>query len=144
MEIKNLDKKILLTLKKNRIKKSSIHEPYFSKNEVINVKKLFKENSLGTFGKDLKNFQKEIKKFTKSKYVVLLNSGTSALHLALNTIGIKKNDEVLMPSLNYIASANATLYCGGIPHFIEISENTLGIDPDKLDIYLNMLVWECF
>ena len=60
MEINNLDKKILLTLKKNKIKKSSIHEPYFSKNEVINVKKLFKENSLGTFGKDLKNFQKEL------------------------------------------------------------------------------------
>ncbi len=139
MEINNLDKKILLTLKKNRIKKSSIHEPYFSKNEVINVKKLFKENSLGTFGKDLKNFQKELKDYTKSKYVVLLNSGTSALHLALKTIGIKKNDEVLMPSLNYIASANATLYCGGVPHFVEISENTLGIDPDKLEIYLKKI-----
>ncbi len=139
MEINNLDKKILLTLKKNKIKKSSIHEPYFSKNEVINVKKLFKENSLGTFGKDLKNFQKELKDYTKSKYVVLLNSGTSALHLALKTIGIKKNDEVLMPSLNYIASANATLYCGGVPHFVEISENTLGIDPDKLEIYLKKI-----
>lgn len=139
MSINSLDKKILLTLKKNKIKKSSIHEPYFLGNEIFNVKRLFKDNSLGTFGKDLKNFQNKLKDYTKSKYIVLVNNGTSALHLTLKTIGINKNDEVLMPSLNYIASANATLYCGGIPHFIEISEHTLGIDPDRLEIYLKKI-----
>ena len=50
--------------------------------------------------------------------------------------GVSKNDEVLIPSLNFIASTNATLYCGGIPHFIDIEETTLGVDIKKLDDYL--------
>ena len=137
MKSLDLDNKILLTLKKNKIKKSSIHEPFFSNIEIKNIKGLIKKNSLGSFGKDLENFKIKLSKYTNSKYVVVLNSGTSALHLALKTIGIKKNDEVLMPSLNYIASANTTLYCGAVPHFVEISGKTLGVDPNKLELYLS-------
>ena len=59
------------------------------------------------------------------------------MHLALVALNIKKNEEVLMPSLNYIASANATLYCGAIPHFVDVDEESLGIDPIKLKKYLN-------
>ena len=139
MKSLDLDNKILLTLKKNKIKKSSIHEPFFSNIEIKNIKGLIKKNSLGSFGKDLENFKIKLSKYTNSKYVVVLNSGTSALHLALKTIGIKKNDEVLMPSLNYIASANTTLYCGAVPHFVEISGKTLGVDPNKLELYLSKI-----
>ena len=58
------------------------------------------------------------------------------MHIALKLIDLKNNDEVLIPSLNFIASTNATLYCGGIPHFVEIEEKSLGVDIDKLDEYL--------
>ena len=139
MKSLDLDNKILLTLKKNKIKKSSIHEPFFSYIEINNIKRLIKKNSLGSFGKDLDNFKNKLSKYTNSKYVVVLNSGTSALHLALKTIGVRKNDEVLMPSLNYIASANTTLYCGAVPHFVEISGKTLGVDANKLEIYLKKI-----
>ena len=44
-----------------------------------------------------------------------------------------------MPSLNYIASANATLYCGAIPHFVDVDEKSLGIDPIKLKKYLDKI-----
>ena len=77
---------------------------------------------------------KKIKKLTKSKYVIATINGTSALHIALKLAGVSKNDEVLIPSLNFIASTNATLYCGGIPHFIDIEETTLGVDIKKLMI----------
>ena len=68
--------------------------------------------------------------------MIALNSGTSALHMAIIAIGIKKNDEVLVPSLNFIASTNALIYNNSIPHFIE-SNNQLGIDYLKLDNYLS-------
>ena len=135
----NLDNKILSIFKKNKIKKSSIHEPFFSNIEIKNIKRIIKKNSLGSFGNDQDNFRNKLRNYTNSKYVVVLNSGTSALHLALKTIGVKKNDEILMPSLNYIASANTTLYCGGVPHFVEISDKTLGVDPKKLEIYLKKI-----
>lgn len=135
----NLDNKILSILRKNKIKKSSIHEPFFSNIEIKNIKRIIKKNSLGSFGNDQDNFRNKLRNYTNSKYAVVLNSGTSALHLALKTIGVNKNDEILMPSLNYIASANTTLYCGGIPHFVEISDKTLGVDPKKLEIYLKKI-----
>ena len=62
-------------------------------------------------------------------------SGTSALHLAINILDIKKNEEVLLPSLTFVATGNAILYNNSIPHFIEIDNNLL-IDLKKLENYL--------
>ena len=103
MKSLDLDNKILLTLKKKiRLKKVQFMNLFFSNIEIKNIKGLIKKFTW-FFRKDLENFKIKLSKYTNSKYVVVLNSGTSALHLALKTIGIKKNDEVLMPSLNYIA-----------------------------------------
>ena len=66
-------------------------------------------------------------------------NGTCALQVALNACGVKKDEEVLIPNLNYIASSNATLYCDAIPHFVDIEEKTLGIDIDKLNDYLKKI-----
>ena len=89
---------------------------------------------LSTIGPYINLFEKKIKKLTKSKYVIATINGTSALHIALKLAGVSKNDEVLIPSLNFIASTNATLYCGGI-HFIDM-KNNLRVDIKKLDDYL--------
>ena len=56
--------------------------------------------------------------------------------LSLIALGLKKNQEVLLPTLNYIASANATRYLNAIPHFIDSEEKTLGVDAKKLELYL--------
>ena len=117
-------------------KANNLHEPTLSKLEEKYLKKCLKTNMLSTIGPYINLFEKKIKKLTKSKYVIATINGTSALHIALKLVGVSKNDEVLIPSLNFIASTNATLYCGGIPHFIDIEETTLGVDIKKLDDYL--------
>ena len=124
------------TKKKFKEKKLEIHSPKLLKEDYISLKKCLDTNYISTFGPYVKSFEKKIIKITKSKYVVAVNSGTSALHIALLTLGIKKGDEILMPSLNFVASANSTIYCGATHHFIDSEEITLGADPIKLDNYL--------
>ena len=58
------------------------------------------------------------------------------MQIAMIAAGIKGNDEILMPSFNYISNANAANNCGAIPHFIDCEESTLGICPKKLNEYL--------
>ena len=115
---------------------SSLHEPILSNREEVYLRNCIKTNMLSTVGPYINLFEKKLKKITKSKHVIATINGTSALHIALRLIGINRNDEVLIPSLNFIASTNATLYCGGIPHFVDVEENTLGIDVKKLEGYL--------
>jgi perosamine synthetase len=58
------------------------------------------------------------------------------LHIALKIVGVEENDEVLMPSLTFVATANAASYLGAIPHFVDVSYETLGMDPIKLNKHL--------
>ena len=117
-------------------KNLELHEPSFNKSETNIIKKCIESNEVSTAGKFTSDLEKIIKKKLKCKNVIATNSGTSALHLALLALDIKRDDEVLMPSLNYIASANACLYIGAIPHFIDVETKTLGVDVQKLDNYL--------
>tara|TARA_B100000989_G_scaffold179029_1_gene134469 strand:+ start:5168 stop:6325 length:1158 start_codon:yes stop_codon:yes gene_type:complete len=120
-------------------KRAELHEPNFNNLESKYLKKAIKRKFVSRKGNFVDGFLKKIKLLTKSNYVILTSSGTSALHLALLAINLKENEEVLMPSLNYIASANATLYCSAIPHFVDVDEESLGIDPRKLDNYLSKI-----
>ena len=61
------------------------------------------------------------------------------MHVSLLLAGVQQNDEVLVPGLTFVATANAVTYCGAIPHFIDAEEETLGIDPFKLDDYLSSI-----
>jgi perosamine synthetase len=135
-------KKKIIEAIKNTVRKSNLHEPFFIGKEIKYLKQCILNNSVSSskvFFK--KKFEDKIKKLTGARYIVLTNSGTSALHLSLIASGVSKNEEVLMPSLNYIASANTALYCNAIPHFIDINRLTLGVDCDRLESYLsNILV----
>ena len=117
-------------------KEVPLHEPDVGDKEIKLVKQALKLNQISTYGNYAGLFEKKLKKYTKSKYAVVVNSGTSALHLSMIAVGIKKDDEVLLPVLNFIASANACLYIGAVPHFIDINEDNLGVDCLKLDEYL--------
>ena len=86
--------------------------------------------------KVVKMFEEEVARYTGAKYAVAMVNGTSALHIALLMANVKPNDEVLVPALTFIATANAVTYCGAIPHFIDSEPTTFGIDPLKLLIYL--------
>jgi aminotransferase in exopolysaccharide biosynthesis len=83
-------------------------------------------------------FERDLECFTGAKHAVAVVNGTAALHVALIVAGVKASDEVLIPSLSFVATANAVMYCGGRPHFIDSEERTLGVDAVKLREYLQI------
>ena len=113
-----------------------LHKPYLDTKDQNTVKKTIKLGEVSTYGKTTKSFENEIRKYTKSKFVVAVNSGTSALQLSIIASGIKKNEEVLNPALNFIASSNAVIYNSSIPHYIDCDYD-LGINTTKLEKYLS-------
>jgi len=115
-----------------------LHEPSLPKREFRYINETLSNNNF-MLGPYIQKFENKIKKLTKSKYVVLTNTGSSALHLSLKLINVKKDDEILIPTLHYISSVNSTLYCGATPHFIDIDENSLGVDCIKLENYLKKI-----
>ena len=134
----NLSKRLISAIRKVAGKKKTLflHEPSLGIEEAKNLKECVKTNMVSSFGPFVEKFEKSISSFTKSKYAISTINGTSALHIALKVIGLREKEEVLIPALNYIASTNAILYCGGIPHFVDINKHDLGIDVEKLEEYL--------
>ena len=85
-----------------------------------------------TQGPKVGDFEKALCQYSAAKYAVCVSSGTAALHLACLAAGISKNDEVITSALTFVASANCVLYCGGRPLFSDVSEDTVNINPDKI------------
>ena len=139
MNLKKINKFIKVIEKITKNKSKSLHEPNFCGQEIKLLKNSIISKSVSTYGAETNQFEKKIKRVTKAKHVISVINGTSALQLALYTSGVDKNCEVLIPALNYIASANATIHVNGTPHFIDVEENSLGVDFKKLDIYLNKI-----
>jgi perosamine synthetase len=80
-------------------------------------------------GKHIAAFESSFAEFCGTRHAVATNNGTTALHLALVALGIGPGDEVIVPSLTYIASANAVTYCGAMPVLVDCDERTLNADP---------------
>ena len=120
-------------------KKHHLHEPLFFGNEIKYLKETITTNLVSSVGPFVKKFEDQIKKFTKSKYAISVVNGTEALHLSLVACGVENNDEVLVPSITFAGSANAIVYSGAIPHFVDSEFETLGIDPLKLEKYLEKI-----
>ena len=117
----------------------SLHEPYFCGNEWKYVKKTLDENYVSSIGSFVNKFEDQIKRFTKSKYAIPVVNGTEALHLSLVACGVNSNDEVLVPTITFVGTANAVTYSGATPHFVDSELETLGIDPIKLEKYLEKI-----
>ena len=120
-------------IKRKNFHKIGLHEPSIDYDDINSVTQCLKNKHISGVGPYLSRFEKHLSQIVNSKYIVCVSSGTAALHVACKLIGVEKNQEVFMPNLNYISGANAVLYCGGIPHLVDISEKTLGIDPLKLE-----------
>ena len=86
-------------------------------------------------GKFIKKFEDEIKNFTKAKHAISCINGTSALHLALRAIGASKDNEILMPSVSFIATANATIYNNSSPIFLDV-DKYLNLDCISLENFI--------
>jgi len=94
-------------------------------------------NWVSSSGKYIKIFEEQFSQFCGAKYGVTSTSGTTALHLALAAIGIKKGDEVIMPTFNIASTAFATLYCGAKPVFVDSEPDTWNIDSKKIEQKIN-------
>jgi perosamine synthetase len=114
----------------------SLHEPTFDGNEWIYLKECLDSTYVSTTGKYVDKLEADLANFTGAKYVVAVVNGTAALHIALKLAGVKDNDEVLVPALTFVATANAVTYCNAIPHFVDSEESTLGMSASKLREYL--------
>lgn len=90
-----------------------------------------------TTGPMVDAFERAIADFVGAKYAVALSSGTAALHAAMYAAGITKGAEVLVPPITFIATANAAVYQGGIPSFVDVEADTLLIDPQKVETKIN-------
>ena len=97
-------------------------------NEVLKVLK----SEMITQGPVVERFEKTICSYTSSNYSVLTNSATSALHISLLSLGCKKGDEVLVPSLTPVMCANAIIFTGATPIFVDVDEETFLMDPKDL------------
>jgi len=84
-------------------------------------------------GHEVENFEKEFGKYHDAKYVLGCSNGTVAIEIALRACGIEAGDEVIVPSVTFIASASAVLLVQGIPVFADILENTCQIDPADVE-----------
>ena len=114
----------------------ALHEPRFVGNENKYVKECIDTGWVSSVGKFVDRFEQDLAAYTGVKRAVAVVNGTAALHVCLMLSGVKAGDEVLVPALTFIATANAVTYCNAIPHFVDSSLETLGMDPDKLDAYL--------
>ena len=75
-----------------------------------------------TLGPQLEKFEKDFSKYANSKYAIAVSNCTAALHLSLMALGIKKNDEVIIPDLTFVADANAILACNAKPIIADINK----------------------
>lgn len=114
-----------------------LHEPLFCGNENKYVQECIDTGWVSSVGKFVDRFEADLAVYTGVKRAVAVVNGTSALHICLILSDVQPNDEVLVPALTFIATANAVTYCSAIPHFVDSSYETLGIDPITLETYLH-------
>ncbi len=116
--------------------KAGLHEPEIAGNEWAYVKDCLDTNWVSSVGAYVDRFEAMLAAFTGAGHAVATVNGTAALHVCLMLAGVKAGDEVIVPALTFVATANAVAYCGAVPHFVDSSETTLGLDPVKLEVRL--------
>lgn len=107
--------------------KIPIAKPYLDKEEAQNAYDTILTNWV-TQGPRVQEFEEKFAAYVGSKYAVALSNCTTALHLAMIVAGVKEGDEVICPSMSYIATANSIKYVGATPVFAEVNPGTYNID----------------
>ena len=108
-------------------------EPTLGGNEKKYVTECLDTNWISSNGRFLEEFEEKFSKFCDTKYGVCCSNGTTALHLAVASLGIGKGDEVIVPDFSMIAIANAVLYTGALPVFVDSEMKTWNVDTTKIE-----------
>lgn len=112
--------------------KIPVYQPSLSGNEKKYVGECIDSSWISSKGKFVSAFEKAFAGYTGVKYATTVSNGTVALHLALIALGIGPGDEIIVPTLTYIASVNAIAYTGAEPVFVDSLEETWQMDPEDV------------
>lgn len=113
-----------------------INVPQIDEREIQEVVKVLKSGLLTIHsgnGPMVKRFEAEFASFVNAEHAIAVNSGTAALHMALSTAGVASDDEVIMPSFTFTATAEATALAGAKPVFVDIAPHTCNVDPQRIE-----------
>ncbi len=113
-----------------------LHEPTFAGKEREYLRECIDTGWVSSLGSFVTRFERELEALTGAAHAVAVVNGTAALHLCVKLAGVAAGDEVLLPSLTFVATANAVSYCNAVPHFVDCDAATLGVDAAKLAHYL--------
>ena len=108
------------------------HVPSIGEDEIKEVVETLRSGWLTT-GAKAKRFEEEFAEYVGAKHAIAVNSGTAALHLALDAIGLERGDEVIVPTTTFAATAEVVIYFNARPVLVDIDPRTLNIDPVKLE-----------
>lgn len=108
-------------------------EPKLDGNELKYVCECVKSNWVSSAGSFVGRFENAFKKYAGTDYAVACSSGTAALHLALAGLGLDKGDEVIIPTFTMVATANAAVYLGAKPVFVDADSLTWNMDTSKIE-----------
>jgi perosamine synthetase len=114
----------------NRI---SVAQPTLNGNERKYVLDCIDSTWISSSGKYIGAFEEAFARFCGVKHAIATNNGTTALHLALVALGLQQGDEVIIPTVTYIATANAVRYCGATPVLVDVLPETMNIDPAEIE-----------
>lgn len=117
----------------------ALHEPEFLGRERAYVTDCIDSGWVSSVGSYVDRFERDLERFTGAAHAIATSNGTSALHVCLLLAGVERGDEVLMPALTFIATANAVAYLGATPHFVDSESASLGVDADALDRHLHRI-----
>ncbi|MGC2656611.1 MAG: DegT/DnrJ/EryC1/StrS family aminotransferase [Bryobacteraceae bacterium] len=117
-------------------KKIAVAHPALSGNEKKYVLECLDTGWISSIGRFIPLFEERFAAYCGSEYAVACCNGTCALHLALAALGVGPGDEVIVPTLTYIASANAVTYCGARPVFVDSGKRTMNIDPNLIEQHI--------
>lgn len=115
------------------MKRIVVAQPKLAGNEREYVLDCIDTNWISSIGKYISAFEETFAKFCNVKHAIATNNGTTALHLALVALNLQPGDEVIVPTVTYIATANVVRYCGAIPVLVDVCPDTMNINPIEIE-----------
>ena len=113
-----------------------LHAPEFRGHEWDYVKDCLDSGWVSSVGSYVDRIERDLEAFTGIGHAVAVSNGTAALDVCFRLAGVGPGDEVLVPTLTFVATANAITYRGAVPHFVDSEIRTLGVDPARLEAWL--------
>jgi len=129
----------IVSIVKHRFKNQNsipLHEPCFTGNEKKYLNSCIDSSYVSSVGEFVSSLEKEVFSYTGSNYGIATVNGTSALSIALKAVGVKETDEVITQALTFVATANAIVYNGAKPIFVDVDIDTMGLSPIALENFL--------